>query len=83
MLFSKEDIHNFLLDDLGLLVIWDDLVQIFNKRDDLQWSCNSPFFFFCLFRATPVAYGSSRVRGQITAVPYGLCHSNTGAEPHL
>ena len=42
-------------------------------------------FFFCLFRAIPVAYGSSQVRGQIEAVATSLCHShsNTGSQLHL
>ena len=30
------------------------------------------FFFFCLFRAAPVAYGSSQLRGQIGATAVGL-----------
>ena len=40
---------------------------------------------FCLFRATPVAYGGSQARGQIGAVATGLCqsHSNAGSEPSL
>ena len=47
------------------------------------------FFFlifnFCLFRATPSAYGSSQARGWMGAIAAGLhrSHSNTGAEPHL
>ena len=38
------------------------------------------FFFFCLFRATPMAHGGSKARGRIGAVATGLCqsHSNTG-----
>ena len=40
-----------------------------------------PFFF----RATPAAYGSSWVRGQIGAAAASLCHSHSNArsEPHL
>ena len=40
------------------------------------------FFVFCLFRATPMAYGSSQARGQIGAVAAGLrqSHSNAGSE---
>uniref|UniRef100_A0A8D1EMA3 ABC transporter domain-containing protein n=1 Tax=Sus scrofa TaxID=9823 RepID=A0A8D1EMA3_PIG len=43
------------------------------------------FFFFCLFRAIPMAYGGPQARGQIGAVASGLCHShsNAGSEPHL
>ena len=32
-------------------------------------------FVFCLFRAPPVAYGSSKARGQIRDVAAGLRHS--------
>ena len=40
---------------------------------------------FCLFRATPVAYGGSQARGQIRATASSLyhSHSNAGSEPHL
>ena len=45
------------------------------------------FFFFCLFRAAPLAYGSSKAKGLIEAVAVaaGLhhSHSNTGSEPCL
>ena len=43
------------------------------------------FFFFVLFRTTPVANGSSQARGQIRAVAASLhhSHSNAGSEPHL
>lgn len=37
------------------------------------------FFFFLLFRATPVAYGSSQARGRIGAAAAGLCHSHSNA----
>ena len=40
-------------------------------------------FCFCLFRATPLAYGGSQVRGQIGVVAAGLHHSNAGSEPRL
>ena len=42
-------------------------------------------FFFCLFRATPIAYRGSQPRGQIGVVAAGLHHSdsNTKSEPHL
>ena len=57
---------------------------------DTEASKNSPpayeqrFFFFNLFRATPIAYGSSQARGQIRAVAASLhhSHSNAGSEPH-
>ena len=40
---------------------------------------------FCLFRAAPMAYGSSWARCQIIAVAAGLCqsHSNARSEMHL
>ena len=43
------------------------------------------FFFFFLFRATPVAYGGSQARGPIEAVAASLrhSHSNARSEPHL
>ena len=42
-------------------------------------------FLFLLFRATPVAHGSSQARGQIVAAATGLCnsHSNTRSKPRL
>ena len=45
----------------------------------------SHFFFFCLFRAAPTAYGGSQVRGPIGAVAGYLHHnqSNAGSKPHL
>ena len=45
------------------------------------------FTFFCLFRATPEAYGDSQARGLIGAVAVSLHHSHshihTRFEPHL
>ena len=46
------------------------------------------FFFFGLFAfsgAAPVAYGGSKARGLIRAVPSSLhqSHSNEGSEPSL
>ena len=38
------------------------------------------FFFFCLFRATPAAYGSSQARGQIRAIAASLYHSPTATK---
>ena len=40
---------------------------------------------FCLFRATPVAYGGSQTRGLIGATAAGLHHrhSNARSEPRL
>ena len=44
---------------------------------------NSKKFFFCLFRAASMAYGSSQDRGWIRAVAIGLrhSHSNAGSKP--
>ena len=39
--------------------------------------------FFCLFRATPAAYGSSKARGLIRAVAAGLHHSHGNARSEL
>jgi len=43
------------------------------------------FFCFLLFRAAPMAYGSSQARGLIGAAAAGLhhSHSNTRSEPCL
>ena len=35
------------------------------------------FVFFCLFRTTPAAYGSSQARDQIGATAARLCHSHS------
>ena len=50
-----------------------------------QHQCQINFFFFCIFKATPVACGSSQGRSQSIAVATGLhhSHSNLGSEPHL
>ena len=42
-------------------------------------------FFFCLFTAAPMAYGSSPAKGRIRAVvaSHSGSHSNTRSEPHL
>ena len=41
------------------------------------------YFFFLLFRATPMGYGSSQARGQIRAAAVGPHHrhNNTRFEP--
>ena len=45
----------------------------------------SLFFFFCLFKAIPAAYGGSQARGLIRAAAAGLhhSHSNFKSEPCL
>ena len=42
-------------------------------------------FYFCHFRAAPVAYGSSQAKGGIGAAAAGLHHnpSNAASELHL
>ena len=43
------------------------------------------FFFFCLFRAAPAAFGGSQPRGRMgaTAAPLHHSHSNSRSEPQL
>ena len=43
------------------------------------------YFYFLLFRATPVAYASSQDRGRLTATAASLhhSHSNAGSEARL
>ena len=41
------------------------------------------FFFFCLFRAAPGAYGSAQAGGLIEAVAAGLHHSHSNAGSEL
>ena len=54
---------------------------------EVQWhvfpyslTCSLILFYFCLFRASPTAYGSSQAKGLIRAEAADLCHShsNTG-----
>ena len=40
-------------------------------------------FFFCLFRATSVAYGGSQARGQIKAIAAGLHHGHGNVRSEL
>ena len=65
----------------------------FPLRSDLsKIPMPSALFFFCLFRAAPVAYGSFQTRGQIGAVEqreiqvasatYNTAHVNTGLLTH-
>ena len=66
------------------------LLGHFVVRRKLTEHCKSTiivknFFFFCYFRAVPVAYRGSQARGQIGAVAAGLphSHSNAGPQPRL
>ena len=51
----------------------------------LNWVRIIIIIIFCLFRATPEAYGDSQARSQIQAITDGLrqSHSNAGSEPRL
>ena len=51
----------------------------------LLYGCCKNFVCFLLFRAAPIAYGSSQARGGIGAIAAGLCHShsNKRSKPHL
>ena len=40
-------------------------------------------YFFCLFRAAPIAYGNSQARGWIGAAAASLCHSHSHARSEL
>ena len=47
------------------------------------WDVLSFFFFFCLFRVPPIAYGGSQARGRIGAAAAGLRQSHDRYKPHL
>ena len=57
-------------------LIWDVSFSLMNSN---------LFFFFCLFRATPMAYRGSQAKSQIRTVAAGLhhSHSNARSEPCL
>ena len=84
---NKSTSHQFLLE------IWLPLMSLRSKwelllgtKESLHPDVPCNFFFFpCLFRATPTAYGGSQTRGPIGAVATGLhhSHSNVGSKPHL
>ena len=59
------------------IVGWDILCMLIR----FKWLC----LFVYLFRAAPIACGSSQVKVQIRAVAAGLCHSRSsaGSKPHL
>ena len=56
-------------------------------REELCWDIQKSgfFFFVCLLRAAPAAYGGSQARGPIRAVVASLhqSHSNARSELHL
>ena len=45
--------------------------------------CHKWLFFFCLFRATPLAYGNFPARGWIRAAAASLSHSHSNASSEL
>ena len=49
----------------------------------MLYHMNFFFFFFCLLRATPAAYGGSHAKGLIRATAAGLYHSHARFEPSL
>ena len=55
------------------------LLQEFSARLPTRVQSKLFSFLFCLFRAAPIAYGSSQARGRIGAVAAGLCPSHTNA----
>ena len=57
----------------------------FHKHQKLYFIYFILFYFIWLFRATPLAHGSSQARGQIGAIAAGLyhSHSNSRSMPHL
>ena len=57
-------------------------------QKNFNYTCGLHYiFFFCLFRAAPMAYGGSQARGRIRTTAAGLRdshgHSNAGSEPCL
>ena len=72
--------------NIGVLVSFQIIVLSgYMSRSVIVGSyCNSIFsffwfLFFCLFRATAVAYGGSQARGLIGAVAAGLLKSHSNA----
>ena len=91
---EHSDIHRYVMGSLFTMVSYDPRLIVFvlsftrTKTGMAHSSLGEPpfsTFFFCLFRAESMAYGSSQGRGQIRAAAAGLHHShrNTGSEPYL
>ena len=71
--------------DFNLLKILSFLLRILLGNNQISPYCFLRLLFFCfVFRATPMACGSSQARGQIVAAA-GLRHSHSyvGSELHL
>ena len=72
---------------LPLQFFWTSLRRTGVNSLNVWW--NSPrlflliIFVFCLFRATPAAYGGSQARGLIGAIAAGLHHSHSHARSEL
>ena len=68
-------------------VLGKDKVVVFRTHPCKAGNLNffSDFFFFWLFRATPVVYGSSQAMGQIGAATASLnhIHGNSGSKTCL
>ena len=56
---------------------------IFFLPSSLPFSPSLSSFLLSVFRATPVAYGSSQAKGQIGAVAAGLHHSHSATPSEL
>ena len=63
---------------------------LYMKQRDMSWHVKLLlrlfiylFFVFCLFRATPVAYGGSQAWHLIGAIAAGLCHRHSNARSEL
>ena len=68
---AKADHWTFLIQSTWILFSFS---RIQNALDRFVF-----FFFFCLFRAAPVAYGASQARGLIGAIAAGLHHKHSNA----
>ena len=70
MLYVKELIYKSLIEDYEEFVVLPNIfVKIFGYEKDTNERKKSVLqFFFCLFRATPVAYGGSQAKSWIGAI---------------
>ena len=82
--FHNLSFHNFIIHCLIWGFICSSLPNSLRFKVILFFFC---FVLFCLvfllFRATPMAYGSSQARSQIRATDAGLCHSHSNAGSEL
>ena len=66
---------------MGRTVELTDTLNIYRRKTQVCLSCEVAslffLFFFFLFRAAPMAYGSSQARGQIRVAAADLCHSHS------